>query len=225
MPTPPPTSSGRRAVARAARSRCPSGPSSQSPSPARSSAEPLGARADVLEQELELAVAARAATENARGRNGPLVLAPAPPLGRGEHVELARPRARARRGRRREHDVGAELAALGDRAARRRPNGASVRRAQRSALTRAWRRARAAWSSCSESTSRLALRARAAIARAAAIAAGQRRDARDAARDRGAADLVAVGARAGAGRRVDRRGRRRRARSSRRRAASPRRSC
>ena len=184
----------------------PSGPSTQSPSPAPQLARAARVPGPTSSSMNSQAAVLGHAQDGERARQERAARpSPAPALGRGEHVELARGAARGRRGRRREHDVGAELVALGARAARRRPNGASVRArggADRAHARGLRPRAPPRWSSWSESTAGAPWRA-AAIARAAASAAGQRRQARDPARDRGAADLPAVGARARAGRGVD----------------------
>ena len=88
----------------------------------------LGTRADVLEQELQLAAPSRGRcdpqdAERAR-QERPLAISPTPPLAGGEHVELARARARARRVGAAEHDVGAVLLT-------RRSTGATRRRTAR----------------------------------------------------------------------------------------------
>ena len=89
----------RRPSARRARSRCPNGPSEPQPVAGAQLAEPARARADVLEHELQ-PCRPRAPQHRERARQErALVVAPAPALGRGEHVELARVRAAGRPGR------------------------------------------------------------------------------------------------------------------------------
>ena len=80
-------------------------------------AQALGARPDVLEHELAGGRRARAQDREGPRQERALVGAPAPPLGRGEHVELPGARRRAVGVLGGEHDVGAERAALGDAAA------------------------------------------------------------------------------------------------------------
>ena len=169
------------------------GPSTHSAVARAQLAQPLGARADVLEQELRARRRAVARDREGARQERPLVLPAAPALGGGEHAELARPRARDRRGRRREHAVGAELAARRDGQQAPAPSGARTRpSAPRLALTRgasARAGARAVELLQGEHLG-LAARARAAIARAAASPPDERRQARDRRARRRAADLA-----------------------------------
>src|SRR3954447_2117690 len=133
----------------------------------RQRAEPLRPRADVLEHELEAPRRSAQHRERAR-QERTLVGAAAPALHRGEHVELARPRARPGRVRHGEHDVRTQRAALGD---DQRPPPERRERAPLRLRRRAHRAASArappAWSSCSDSTGGAPWRP-AEIARAAA---------------------------------------------------------
>ena len=170
MPTPPPHEERAAAVLGRGEADARAGPSTQSPSPGAQLAQPRRARADVLEHEVELAVAPARAGPRRRAAGTGRSSLPRP---------SARPRRACRTGRaaapgpsrvrRREHDVGAELAALGDAQApapeRRRRAGAPRRVPMRS--RGASPRVRPPWSSCSDSTSGSPRRA-AAIARAAA---------------------------------------------------------
>ena len=88
VPTPPPTSSARR-FSRGGAKPIPNGPASHSPSPSRSSPRRVRARPDGLEHELQAAADTAHDREGARQERA-LVHAPSPPLGRGQHVELAR---------------------------------------------------------------------------------------------------------------------------------------
>ena len=95
VPMPPPTSTAVEPRGGGANGS-PSGPSSISASPAFSSRQPARARAHVLQQELQLG-AAPGTGPDAREREGPrqvgpLAGSPSPPVARGEHVELARAR-------------------------------------------------------------------------------------------------------------------------------------
>ncbi len=76
-------------------------------------AEPIRARADILDEKLELALARPQHAEGA-GQERPLALSPAPPLRRLEHVEL--PRAGSRPGwvAAAQHDIGTVGLARGD---------------------------------------------------------------------------------------------------------------
>ena len=190
MPTPPPTRIGRR-PSRGGANPIPNGPAIHRPSPVAQLAEPVRAGPDVLEHEVQPAAFAAHHAERARQERA-LVRSPAPALGRGEHVELARVGLRPVRVVADDDVVGADapvLADLGEPAAERRERPAH-----------AW--TPLACSSCSDTTGGSPTRA-AAIARAAAIPPAIVVMHGDAARDGGAADLVAVRARGGAGRRVD----------------------
>ena len=200
VPMPPPHSSARRPSsgareADAQRAQHPEGL-------ARAQlAQPVRAGADVLEHEAAASPSAGPQRPRSARQERPLVLPRAPAARPRRACRTGPAPARARRGpaprddgrRRARRPLGRRRSRA--RRAERRPASPAPGGSRPPALARgAPAGERTSGSPCA--------RAR-AIARAAASAARQRRQARDPARDRGAADLPAVGARARARRRVD----------------------
>ena len=177
----------------------PSGPSSQTSSPGRSSQSRSvpGPTSSSRKSSVPSAVAPGDG-ERAR-QERPLVGAPAPALGGGEHGELAGVRRGPVRVGDRQHDVGAVASAARPPAA----GGGRTARASGRAHGATAPAPLARWISWSERTSGTDPVALGGDRPRRGHAAGHRRDAGDAARDRRAADLVAVRARGGARRRVD----------------------
>ena len=137
----------RAALAPPARgSRRPSGPSSHSPSPARSSHSRRVPGPTSSKQEVERAVLVAPQDRERARQERPLVGAPAPALARGEHVELARLRQRAV-GVEHRHDVVGAV-----RGARPRTGQSAPPERRERAVAHAFtaRRGRGAWRSWSE---------------------------------------------------------------------------
>ena len=196
VPTPPPTSSGRR-PSRGGAKPIPNGPAIHRPSPARSSPSRVVPGPTASSMNSRRAVDAAHDAERARQERA-LVGAPAPALGRGQHVELAGVGRGPVRVVADEDVVGADAAVLEDlrQAAperRERPRHSTRVRTE----LRFARAAPAARPPAGSPTRAAAIARAAAIPPAIVVMHGH------AAGDRRAADLVAVRARGGAGRRVD----------------------
>ena len=170
MPTPPPTRIARRPSGGGAKP-CPSGPSSHTPSPARSSHSRCVPGPTSSSRKCD-SPPLRRAMEKARGRSGRSLLSPAPALGGGEHRELPGVGLGTVGVCHPQHAVGAQLLERGDRR-QTAPKGclahATPARAERGACAVGC--ARAPWSSCRQSTSGSPSRCALAIARAAEMPA------------------------------------------------------
>ena len=232
MPTPPPTSSGAAAVAAARRSRSRAGRAATARRPRRSSHSRAVPGPTSSSRNCELAAASARAARRTRAAGTGARRRPHPTARRRRACRTGRAAAAGRRGRRSAARRRRRARAVRARATRRRSGGASVRRPSsvvpvggaHATAARRPRRDGPRGAAPGARAPRLAAPRRGDRARGR-HRAGHRRDARDPARDRGAADLPAVGARAGAGGRVDDESHLAALDPVERRSASPRRSC
>src|SRR5206468_1230670 len=130
-------------------------------------AQPLGARADVLDQEVQLAPACPQDAEGAR-QERPLGLSPAPALGGSDHVELPGSWRRPGGVAAAKDHIGVVRLARDDAGRAAAERRGDTRHATPVGLGSATGARRTAWISCSDSTSGSPRRA-AEMARAAAI--------------------------------------------------------